>query len=336
MESTGALPTLADVGEFGLIARFRAAFTTTSDVVVGPGDDAAVVLASDGRVVATTDVLVEGRHFRLDWSTAYDVGRKAAAQNFSDIAAMGARPTALLVGLVAPATLPVDVADALAEGLAAECAIAGATVVGGDVARGDQLVLAVTALGDLAGRAPVRRDGARPGDHVVVVGTLGGSAAGLAAYLVGATGGDVEPLLAAHRCPAPPYAAGPALADAGATSLVDVSDGFAADLGHVLAASDVGAVVDYLALPAHPALAGRWAQAQPPAVMAGWVTSGGEDHALVATVPPDRVGDAIGAIRALGLTCTDVGEITAETLLRWVGLPDGSAEPGGFDHFGLA
>ncbi len=155
---------VGDVGEFGLIERVVARFALTPDVLLGPGDDAAVIAAPDGRVVATTDVLVEGRHFRRDWSSAHEVGRKAAAQNLADIVAMGARPTALLVGLAAPADLPAAWALELADGLAEECALVGATVAGGDVVRSDTVVIAVTALGDLEGREPVTRGGARVGD----------------------------------------------------------------------------------------------------------------------------------------------------------------------------
>ncbi len=326
--------TLADVGEFGLIRRLSALFPVTPAVLLGSGDDAAVVASPDGRVVATTDLLVEGRHFRLDWSSPRDVGHKAAAQNLSDVAAMGARPTALLVGLGAPPSLPVDVAVEIAAGIAAECALVGATVVGGDVVRTEELVLAVTALGDLEGRSPVRRDGAQVGDRIVVVGTLGGSAAGLAAFSAGVPHAQVVQLLDAHRRPTPPYAAGPALADAGATSLVDTSDGFAADLGHVLAASAVGALVDYAALPAHPGLSAGWAADQSPSTVARWVTSGGEDHALVATIAAERLPDLAATLAALGLACADVGEVTGPAPLRWINLPDDAAEPGGFDHFG--
>ena len=174
--------TARDLGERELIARVTERLeilgSRSDRVLLGPGDDAAVVVAPDGRVVATTDVLVEGVHFLREWSSPQDVGHKAAAQNLADVMAMGGTATALLVALVAPPDLPVDWALGVAEGLRDEAARVGAVVVGGDTAQGDRVVLSITALGDLAGRPPVTRSGARPGDVVVVAGVLGASAAG--------------------------------------------------------------------------------------------------------------------------------------------------------------
>src|SRR5947208_1743747 len=229
--------TVARVGEFGLIARVTARLDPGPACLVGPGDDAAVIAAPDRRVVATTDVLVEGRHFRRDWSSATDVGHRAAAANLADIAAMGAVPTALLVGLCAPPDLPVTWAEELADGLAKEAAQAGAGVVGGDISASPTLTIAVTALGDLGGLAPVRRGGARPGDLVAVNGRLGYAAAGFAVLSRGFRSPKV--LVDAFRRPRVQYAAGPAAAALGATSMIDVSDGLLADLGHVASASGV-------------------------------------------------------------------------------------------------
>ncbi|NHC13522.1 thiamine-phosphate kinase [Motilibacter deserti] len=278
--------TVGGLGEFGLIRQITGRFAAGPGVLVGPGDDCAVVAAPDGRVAVTTDVLVEGVHFRLDWSSAVEVGRKAAAQSLADVAAMGARPTAIVVGLAAPATLPADWALGLSDGLAAECAVAGAYVVGGDVVRSDRVVVSVTALGDLAGRRPVLRSGAVPGDSVVVNGPLGRSAAGLALHLAGdaALLERFAPLAAAHRVPAPPYAAGPALADAGGTSLVDVSDGLLQDLGHVAEASGAVLEVDAGALEAYVTELAGCADALG-ADPWEWVLGGGEEHSLAGTAP---------------------------------------------------
>jgi thiamine-monophosphate kinase len=273
--------TVGDVGEFGLIAQVTARLTQGAPVEVGPGDDAAVLAAPDGRVVATTDLLVEGRHFRRAWSSAYDVGRKAAAQNLADVVAMGAVPTALLVGLGSPPDLPAAWALEMADGLRDEAAQTGASVVGGDVVRASVLTVAVTALGDLQGREPVLRSGARPGDLVVLAGRTGWAAAGLA--VLGRGFRSPKVLVEAHRRPEPPYALGPELARRGATAMVDVSDGLLADLGHVADASGVRVALDRAAFPVPEAMTdvARALNADP----YDWLLAGGDDHALAATVP---------------------------------------------------
>ncbi len=302
-----------------MLARLPAGQAT----VLGPGDDAAVITAADGRVVASTDLLVEGRHFRREWSSAYDVGRRAAAQNLADIAAMGAVPTALLVGLAAPADLPVEWAEQFADGLADECALVGAAVVGGDMVGSEVLTLGVTALGDLGGRAPVTRAGARVGDIVVLAGRLGASAAGLA-VLADGNPALVErhaEVVAAFRGPAPPYAAGPFFADLGATAMIDVSDGLLADLGHVAEASGRRVEVHSDWLMVEPAL--RAAAVDLGVDPLAWLLTGGEDHALVATLPPDAVL-APGMLR-IGVVREGRGVVV-------VG-PQPPPGPGGFDHF---
>src|SRR5581483_9827489 len=228
---------VAESGEFGLIARVTARLSGGPACLLGPGDDAALVAVPDGRVLATTDVLVEGRHFRRDWSSPTDVGHRAAAANLADVAAMGGRPTALLVAFCAPTDLDVGWAEKLTDGLVAEAATAGATVVGGDMSASPVLTIAVTALGDLDGRPPVRRSGARPGDVLALAGRLGYAAAG---YTVLSRGFRSPRLLVeAHRRPEVPYAAGPGAAALGATAMIDVSDGLLADLGHIAEASAV-------------------------------------------------------------------------------------------------
>jgi thiamine-monophosphate kinase len=276
--------TISDLGEFGLIEAIAAALPRSDRTIVGIGDDAAVLTAPDARVVATTDLLVEGRHFRRDWSGPADIGAKAAARNLADVAAMGAVPVALLVGFAAPGDLAIAWARDLVAGLADECARAGATVAGGDVSGAETILLAVTALGDLDGRDPVTRSGARPGDVLAYAGVLGESAAGLALLEAGLA--DPAPLIAAHRRPAPPYQAGPGAAALGATAMIDVSDGLLADAGHVARASRVQIDIDTGRLPRHPELAAAAAALRLPGPL-GWVLTGGEDHALAATFPPE-------------------------------------------------
>jgi len=323
--------TVGDLGEFGLIQAIAARLPRGGRTVIGIGDDAAVLAAPDGRVVATMDLMVEARHFRRDWSGPADIGGKAAARNLADVAAMGAVPVALLVGLATPGDLPADWAQELVSGIAAECSRTGATVVGGDVSSADTIMLAATALGDLAGREPVTRAGARPGDLLAVTGALGHSAAGLA--LLGAGLAEPAALVTAYRWPRPPYQAGPEAAALGATSMIDVSDGLVADTGHVAEASGVRIDIDTARLapgsdllaaaarlgasgptgPADPA--GRAGRAEPgdragpgdsawPAGLARpllWMLTGGEDHALAATFPSATVLPAhwtvIGQVR---------------------------------------
>jgi thiamine-monophosphate kinase len=265
---------------------------------------------------------------------------------------MGAVNTALLVALAAPGTLPARWAADLADGLAAEAARAGAGVVGGDTARGDEVILSVTALGDLAGRRPVLRSGARPGDLVAVAGPLGRSAAGLALLSAGLSAGQLPPalaaLVAAHLRPAPPYDAGPEAALLGATAMIDVSDGLLADLGHVAAASGVLVDVDSARLavggplreaaaslgaadpaatteadnPPPPVSPAAFPASSPEATALDWVLTGGEDHALVAAFPPGT---------ALPARWQVIGEARAGTGVTVDGVPHQG--PAGWQHF---
>jgi thiamine-monophosphate kinase len=248
-------------------------------------------------------MLIEGRHFRREWSGPRDIGHKAAARNLADVAAMGARPTALLVAFAAPGETAVDWVLELVAGIAQECSAAGASVAGGDTSSSDRIILAVTALGDLAGRPPVTRSGARPGDVVAVTGALGSAAAGLA--LLSASVGapdrsldaELAALVSAHRRPDPPYLAGPQARSLGATSMIDISDGLVADLGHIAAASGVRIELWSGVLAAEPlARVGALERAralldmscpQPGASWRQWVLTGGDDHALAATFPAE-------------------------------------------------
>lgn len=274
--------TLAQMGEFAVIRRLVSGRRQPGAVALGPGDDAAVLFAPDGKTVVSTDMLVAERHFRLDWSTPHDVGRKAIAQNAADIEAMGARATAFVVAFGAPPDTPAAQALQLADGMWREAESMGAGIVGGDLVSAPQWVISVTALGDLGGREPVRRSGARPGDVVAIVGDIGRSAAGFDLWRNGIQGFDE--LRQCHVAPQPPYGQGRVAAESGATAMTDVSDGLLADLGHIAEASGVGVDLstaaltgdrDELAGAAEAVGADAWA----------WVLGGGEDHALVATFP---------------------------------------------------
>lgn len=274
--------TLADAGEFGLIRELIPMFGQGELVLVGPGDDAAVVRVKTGHVVVSTDLMVEGRHFRREWSSATDIGHRAAAQNLSDINAMGGRATWLTIGLAAPADLPVQWALDFAAGFAEEAALVGAHVVGGDLTGADQLMIAVTALGACT-VAPVLRSGAEPGDVVALCGRQGWAAGGLA--VLGRGFRSPRALVEAYRRPEPPYDAGPSAAQAGATAMIDVSDGLVADAGHLAEDSDVRIDLRTAAFeipePLHAVAAALGSDPLQ------FILGGGDDHALLAAFPPE-------------------------------------------------
>jgi thiamine-monophosphate kinase len=317
--------TVADVGEFGLVRAFVERFEQNERVYVGPGDDAAVLRAPKGHVVVSTDLLVEGRHFRREWASAGDIGRRAAAQNLSDVNAMGGRATALTVGLALPRDLPAQWVLDLADGIAEEAALVGASIIGGDLTAGSEVVIAVTVLGECA-LAPVRRSGAQPGDVLAIAGRQGWAAAGLAVLARGFR--SPRKLVEAHQRPEPPYDAGPAAAEAGATSMIDVSDGLVAAVGHVAEDSGVAIDIDSSAFTLDEPLRAVGAALGVDPMQ--FVLGGGEDHPLVATFPADVVAD-----RGLPEGFREIGRVTA----RAAGAPavtvDGAAYEGspGHTHF---
>ncbi len=286
--------TLSEAGEFGMIDALAGIFDQGEHVLVGPGDDAAVLRVRTGHVVVSTDLMVEGRHFRRDWASAGDVGHRAAAQNLSDINAMGGRATSLTIGLAAPGDLPAQWALDFAKGFAEECAVVGASVVGGDLTQADQIVIAVTVLGACT-IAPVVRSGAQPGDQLAMVGRQGWAAGGLA--VLGRGFRSPRVLVEAYRRPEPPYDAGAAAAEAGATAMIDISDGLLADAGHIAADSGVAIDVHRGAFDiAEPLQAVGAATGADPIQ---FILGGGDDHALLATFPDGSVPDGwtvVGAV----------------------------------------
>jgi len=296
--------TLGDLGEFGLIDQLVAYFPQGEHVLVGPGDDAALLRVKQGHVVVSSDLMVEGRHFRRDWVGGYDVGRRAAAQNLSDINAMGGTAHSLTIGLAAPADLPVAWALDLARGFAEECGLVGASVVGGDVTRAEEIVIAVTVIGAVT-RAPVLRGGATPGDVLALAGRQGWAAGGLA--VLGRGFRSPRALVEAYKHPEPPYWAGPAGAASGATAMIDVSDGLLAECGHLASASGVAIDVrtDALEIP-EPLHAVAAATGADPI---SFVLGGGDDHALLATFP---AGTALPeGFRVIG-TVAEGGGVTVD------------------------
>jgi thiamine-monophosphate kinase len=294
--STLGGPTLGELGEAAVLARIFPRLPESAATILGPGDDAAVLRAPDGRFVVTTDTMIHGPDFRLAWSTPHDLGWKAAATNLADIAAMGAQPTALVVAVAAPADTDVAVLEGIADGLrdACERLAPGCGVVGGDLSSSATLTIAVTAFGDLQGRDAVLRSGARPGDVLAVSGRLDLAARGLELLFERAVDDTGAPDAARARAvraefpaevdaqlaPAPPLLDGPSAALAGATAMLDVSDGLAIDGRRIATASGVRLDIDSAALESPTSL------------------TGGEAHALLATFP---AGVALpGGFRVIG------------------------------------
>jgi thiamine-monophosphate kinase len=333
------MSSVADLGEFGLIARIAAALPGNRDVVLGAGDDAAVLdVGGPDDLVATCDAQIEGIHFTLDRATPEEIGQHALAVNLSDLAAMGAKPRFALVSLLVPPDLPVAVLDGIYAGLAAEAALFDVAIVGGNIARNpERLAIDITALGTGRRGHLLLRSGARPGDAICVTGTIGGAAAGLivsqdtaiASRLDRAT---MRAALADLHTPTPRVVAGQWLADHRATAAIDISDGLAADLGHLCAASHLGAEIDADALPIAPhARAVAEATARDPLDLA---LHGGEDYELIVTLLARDAASTLAAlVRETGTAATIIGRCVATPGLMLV--RDGRATalaPAGWNH----
>jgi len=313
-------PTLSDLGEDGLLKVIFPLLPGGPGVLIGPGDDTALLRTTSGSVLATTDAMVRGRDWLDEWSTGADVGAKTVAQNIADIASMGGVATGLLVTLIADPRTPLAWVRDFTQGLAEAASEAGVPVLGGDLSSAPEgvLVVSVTALGECEGAAPVCRSGARVGDVVAVCGSLGRSAAGMLLLQRG-EGGLAPELVDYHRRPRPPYRQGPVAARAGATAMLDVSDGLGRDAGRIARASGVGIALD-------EALLGDDVEQLKHVVSDedAWrsVTEGGEEHSLLACFPP-------GA--GLPDGWRTIGEVVAGSGVLLRGLP---VQGGGWDHFG--
>lgn len=301
------------MSEQALIERITRRNPARPGTLLGIGDDAAV-LDLGTRAVVSHDMLVEGVHFRRASVGLEAVGRKAVAVNLSDLAAMGAEPVAILVGLgMPPGELAPQDVDALYAGIDAVAREHGVTVAGGDLTRCPELVLAVTALGRMpAGAEPVRRSWAREGDVLCVTGRLGAAAAGLLL--------DDDPgllpdlpqradLVRAHLDPSPRVEAGRGLAAAGAGAMMDISDGLALDAGRLATASRVRAVLELPHVPVAPGVAAvAEAAGSDPALFAA---TGGDDYELLVAAPPRRLAACRRAAAAAGVPLTAVGVVEA-------------------------
>jgi thiamine-monophosphate kinase len=312
-------PALADIGEDELLATIFPLLPGGPGVLIGPGDDTALLSVPQGSVLATTDAMVRGRDWLDKWSTGADVGAKTVAQNLADIAAMGGIPSGLLVTLIAdPRTSLAWVRD-FTMGLAQAAREAGVPVLGGDLSSAPEgvLVVSVTALGDCEGRQPVCRSGAQVGDVLAVCGSLGHSAAGLLLLQRGEAERAPE-LVDYHRGPRPPYAQGPAAARAGATAMLDISDGLGRDAGRMARASGVGIELDDVEL-VHDVAQLQQAVGLDDA----WrcVVEGGEEHSLLACFPP---------LAGLPDGWRQIGQVVAGSGVR---LRGELVDARGWDHF---
>lgn len=324
---------LAQLGEFGLIERIRQK-APAGRMRLGIGDDcAAQPLGAGELLLTTTDLLVEGVHFRREWTDLRRLGRKSVSVNVSDIAAMGGEPRALYMALALPPDLTIEEVDAFADGFLEAAGEYGAVLAGGDTCRSPgPLLISVTAEGAVAEGEMIPRSGARPGDALYVSGTLGDSALALHRLLAGE-----EPsasLAARHHDPAARIRLGRSLAAAGiASAMIDVSDGLLADLGHILKGSETGAEVEVSALP----LSGEFRQAIAAAPeLIELALGGGEDYELLFTVPPEREDSLAQAAEDGGVGITRIGQIVSADCGLLVRGADGRARPGkirGFNHF---
>lgn len=306
-------------GEFELIALLRdriakAGASGSERVVVGSGDDAAVT-ATAGATATSVDAIVDGVHFRRSTFPPAAIGAKALAAALSDVAAMGAAPGEAYVQVGLPEDIVEDDVVGIADGLAAAAAAAGVTVAGGDIVAAPVLFLAVTVVGHAASADElVTRAGSRPGDALLVTNTLGGARAGLLLLerpelAAGIDAAVADALRSRQLEPRARVDAGLVLARSGATAMIDLSDGLAADAAHLGEAGNVRVAIDVASVPAARGV--REVAAAAGEDPEEFVAVGGEDYELLAAVPPDRVDDALEALNESGLHPAVVGRVEA-------------------------
>jgi thiamine-monophosphate kinase len=318
--------TVRSLGEFSVIERLRdiaaqgARNSSIPEPLVGSGDDSAVVAFGSANVAMSIDMFVEERHFRTDWSSAVDIGRRCAAAAMSDICAMGIQPSNLLVGIGAPPETAFTWIKELFSGLVEEASIAGAQVVGGDLVSANSIFISVTVLGHSTASEPLTRSGAREGDIIAVHGALGRAGAGLRVLQRGLR--SPRSLVDSFRFPQVDYLAGVRAREAGARAMIDVSDGLIADLRHMATASRVTIDIqtNLLSIPDDLKSAASAFGVDPLA----WVLEGGDDHALVAAFPSQsKLPDGF----------TQIGNVVAEESESVKVDGVASSSPGGYIHF---
>ena len=332
---------LASLGEFGLIERLSRLLPSfnQNDIPVGIGDDAAVVRIGSRILIATTDALLEGIHFRREWTSPEDLGWKALAVNLSDLAAMGGEPRFALLSLGLPAGTDLEWVEGFYRGMAELSALSRCAVLGGDtVTSPDRIYLNVTVIGESPEGRYATRDGARPGDALLVTGALGEALAGYLCLERGWGDSDDEAIracLRAHRRPVPRLEAGIAAVRTGKVrAMMDVSDGLSGDVRHIASRSGAGIRIEAARLPLSDALRATAARLDRDATELA--LSGGEDYELLMTVSSEDVPVVRAAVEATGIALTLIGEVTDRPGEITVVRPDGSEEPLprlSWDHF---
>ena len=305
---------IIEIGETEALRRALSVFKPVATTLIGPGDDAAVISVSDSRVVITTDTMVQDHDFRLEWSSGFDIGYKAVTSNVADLVAMGAAPRALTVALVVTKETPQAWLEDFASGLQSACDrhAPECQIVGGDLASGEQIVIAIAAHGDLESRQPILRSTAEVGDLIVIAGTLGKAACGLALLSSNdeTLSASYPELVSIQLRPVPDFGLGLELA-AVASSMLDVSDGLSLDAGRLASSSNVSMNIKKELLEGYAAILEQAAQSinsrdseAPPVSEWDWILHGGEDHCFLATVSPTaalpRGTKVIGEVIAKG------------------------------------
>lgn len=327
---------IEEYGEEAFLAELKAMFAPTAEgVPAGIGDDAAVLKAKDAANVWTTDMMIEGVHFRRQWQTAAELGRKALTVNLSDLASMGAYPRYALLSLGVPAGTAVEFLLQLCRGICDQAQEASVALIGGDTtASGSGLVISITLGGAVGEAEALLRSGASPGDRILLTGFPGRAAAGMRLLEAG-DAGSYHSLRQAFILPQARLVEGRAAREAGVTAMTDTSDGLASDLRHICQQSGVGAQLSLAALPRHPQLASA-------AASRGWdiaelMLCGGEDYELLMTVPQALAAAAAARLAAsAGVAVADIGAVTDAAMGITITAADGSVSElpeRGFEHF---
>jgi thiamine-monophosphate kinase len=331
---------LRDLGEFGFIEHVKRRFGGPARPgEIGIGDDGAVLRSPPGKVVLSTDLLVEGTHFDLRYFLPQELGWRALMANLSDLAAMGASPVCYLVALAAPPDTPLPLLDGVFRGMSSAARLSGIRLVGGDTCRGERIVLSLTVMGKVASRRVVRRTGARPGDLLFVTGEPGWSRLGLR-LLSGGRPRDPKgwrgEAMRRHLCPVARWREGMMAARCGAVSaMIDLSDGLLPDLSHLLERGGIGAVLDERAFRISARFRKAASELREDPVAA--YLAGGEDYELLMSVRPHRYEAFRRAARRFPAGAVPIGMVTNRAGIRvrrsdgtwW----EGTDLPRGFSHF---